>query len=158
AVSSHVENAIRLAVAKVNAEIAKHQVCLEAGDDRLPGCHSANSERSRLQYLRSNDAIASATYKRLGAGTLLTTQIGTWIPAQNFRGAYKARYGESIYLLEPIDYATLSPTVNLYGVQFGSDKLEHLFQQGYRYYRIYSEATFRGETPQAAARKAVRWG
>jgi hypothetical protein len=159
AVSGHVENAIRAAIAKVNANIARHQACLDAGNDHLPGCRSAETEPARLQYLRSNDAVAYETYKLLGGGTLLTTKIGTWMHAQKFNGSsYKSRYRESIYLVEPIDYLTLSPTVNLYGVQFGTDKLEHMFQQGYRYYRIYTDATLQGDTPQAAARKAVRWG
>jgi hypothetical protein len=75
-VSEHVENAIRFAAAKVNTDITRHQACIDRRNDHLSGCRSVEVERKRLQYLRSNDAVAYETYKLLGAGTLLTTKIG----------------------------------------------------------------------------------
>jgi hypothetical protein len=119
-ISDHVEAAIRTAIANVNAGIAKH---------------------------RGADAMAYETYKLLGSGTLLTTKIGTWMQRQKF--GYKTTYAQSIYIAEPIDYVTISPTVNVYGVEFGTDKLEHIFQQGYRYYKI---------SEDSGVKKAVQWG
>lgn len=160
-VSEHVENAIRLALAKVNAEIIKHQACLDAKNGGLAGCRSASAEQKKIEYLRSNDAVAYETYKQLGFGTLFTARIGKWMYSHKFSGdpsQYKTTYLESIYIAEPIDYLTISPTVNLYGAQFGTDKLEHMFQQGYDYYKIHKNTVARGETTQAAAKKAVKWG
>jgi hypothetical protein len=53
---------------------------------------------------------------------------------------------------------TLSPTVNLYGSEFGIDKIGHIFQQGYTYYEIYNRALAAGATPDEARGKAVEWG
>jgi hypothetical protein len=155
-VSEHVENVVQGAIRKINSEIAKYEACLTTGRPGQKGCRSQEIERTQLLYLRSNDAVARETYEMLGSGTLVSTKIGKWMYGQN--GRYKTGYRESIYVSDPIDYLTISPTVNLYGVQFGIDKLEHLFQQGYRYYGIYQKEVRRGADPQAAAQKAVRWG
>jgi len=53
---------------------------------------------------------------------------------------------------------TISPTVNMYGSEFGTDKIAHLFQQGYTYYKISHHALAEGATPEEATAKAVRWG
>jgi hypothetical protein len=160
-VSRHVEEVIEHAIENINAEIEKHAACLSASNKHLKNCGSDEAERKRLDYLLSNDAVAYENYKSLGSGTLVTTKIGHWLNAHNFgdeTARYKTRYLESIYAIEPINYITLSPTVNFYGVFLGTDKLEHLFQQGFRYYRIYEEAIAKGNTRDAAAQKAVHWG
>jgi hypothetical protein len=54
---------------------------------------------------------------------------------------YKTSYGKSIYALVPTNYFTVSPTVNVYGAEFGTDKIAHFFQQGYDYYKIYNRAS-----------------
>lgn len=71
---------------------------------------------------------------------------------------YKTDYRKSIFFTSPINYLTISETVNLYGTQFGTDKIAHFFQQGYAYYKIYNRAAAHGLAPEQAARKAVRWG
>jgi hypothetical protein len=58
----------------------------------------------------------------------------------------------------PIDYAFLSPTVKIDGVEFGTDKLDHFFQQGYQYYKMYNKAIANGATPDEAVKKAILWG
>jgi len=160
-VTDHVEDVIRAAVTKLNADISKHQACLDAKNDINSGCRSADSEHKRLAYLRSNDAVAYEVYRRLGFGTLLTTKIGGWMNKHKFLSEpaqYKTTYFDSIYLLRPVSYFTISPTVHLYGAEFGTDKLEHMFQQGYDYYTIQKKATEQGAAPDAAAKKAVAWG
>ncbi len=71
---------------------------------------------------------------------------------------YKAKFTESIYIAQPMDYATLSPTVRLFGTEFGTDKLDHLFQQGYKYYTIQRNAVATGQSRDDAVIKAVKWG
>jgi hypothetical protein len=77
---------------------------------------------------------------------------------KNQPARYKTGYSESIYALNPINYFTISPTVKIYGSQFGTDKIAHFFQQGYTYYKIYRRANDEGLSSDESARKAVRWG
>ena len=162
-VSQHVEQRLRKAVEKVNAEISARQNCL-AGNGRHfreSECKPAEEEQARLDYLRSNDAIAHEAYHQLGAGVPPFTSMGTWMDLHHFRGQparYRTSYWKSLFLFLPHIYFTISPTVKLYGSEFGTDKIAHLFQQGYSYYKIYNRALADGATPDEAAQKAVRWG
>lgn len=157
-VAEHLIERLKTAVESINIQIEKSELCLAA---KTKGCDSPEKERAKLNELRSNDAVALAFFKLTGDGSLFISKFGKWVNSHEFRSGpsrYKAPYLESIYILNPIDYATLSPTVRLYGHEFGIDKLDHVFQQGYRYYTIYNEAITRGSTPAEAAAKAIKWG
>jgi hypothetical protein len=71
---------------------------------------------------------------------------------------YKTGFRKSIFFVFPINYLTISSTVNVYGSEFGTDKIAHFFQQGYAYYKIYNRARLGGLAPETAAGKAVKWG
>ena len=160
-VSEYVEESLFAAVAKVNADIALHQACIEAVGINRSGCDPTEKEAKKLAYLRSNDAVAKELFKLLGDGNIFVSHTGTWMNSHKFRSepaAYKAGYLNSIYVAAPIDFATLSPTVRVFGVEFGTDKLDHFFQQGYKYYQIQNEAAAKGSTPEKAVQKAVKWG
>ena len=162
-VTEHVEQKLRQAIAKINAEISTRQNCLPTNPTgrKQAGCESADKEQARLAYLRSNDAVARKVYQLLGAGVPPFTNGGTWMDLHHFRGQparYRTSYFKSIFLPWPSDTLTVSPTVNLYGSQFGTDKIAHLFQQGYSYYKIYSRALAAGMTPDQATQKAMSWG
>lgn len=157
-VSEYVEGRLMAAVAHVNGDIDRRVSCLETS---VKGCSSADSERKKLEHLRSNQAVAEAVYNQLGEGNLFTTKFGNWMRTHKFRGKpdrYKTSYHESIYILNPTNYATISPTIRLFGSEFGIDKLEHFFQQGYKYYQIETEAAAKGANELDAAKKAVKWG
>ena len=157
-VSEHVEEALRFAVAKVNADIAKSLGCLEK---KSKDCGTPGEERAKLGRLRLNDAVAEVFFRLMGDGNLFTTKLGHWMKSHKFRSqpsSYKTKYSESIYILNPANYLTISPTVRLYGTEFGTDKLDHFFQQGYKYYTIQKEAMVAGLTSDEAAKKAVKWG
>lgn len=160
-VFEYTEENIRKALAKINAEIATRQACLENVAEKKAKCGSPEIERKRLAYLRSDEAIAREVFKRLGDGIFPFTKSGSWMNSHKFRAQparFKTSYRESIFVFLPTDYFTISPTVNLYGSQFGTDKIAHFFQQGYTYYRIYERALAKGLTADEAAKKAVRWG
>ena len=111
--------------------------------------------------MQSNDAVAREVFKQLGDGGLTLTVTGKWFMKHKFShepAQYKTSFVESIYKAEPIDYITMSPTVRIYGKEFGTDKIEHMLQQGYNYYKIYQKETAAGATPEDAAAKAVKWG
>ncbi|MBA3599929.1 MAG: hypothetical protein H0W45_01625 [Acidobacteria bacterium] len=162
-VSKYTEENLRKAVEKINAEIIIRQSCLENKSVKTgeAKCGSADKERARLEYLRSENAIARKVYNQLGSGIIPFTKSSTWMESHEFiaqPARYKTGYRKSIFLVFPTDYLTISSTVNIYGTQFGTDKIAHFFQQGYTYYKIYNRALAKGLTPEKAARKAVRWG
>ena len=162
-VSEHVERRLQKAVDKINAEILDAEGCLRknAQGSKEVKCKSPEEELARLDYLRSNDAVAQEAYHQLGSGVPPFTSIGTWMDLHHFHGQparYRTSYRKSLFLFLPHIYFTISPTVRLYDSEFGTDKIAHLFQQGYSYYKIYNRALAEGATPEEAAREAVRWG
>ncbi len=159
-VSDYVEENLRKAIGKINAEIAAHQSCLD-GNSKKAGCASAEKERGRLAYLRSEEAIARSVFKPLGGGIPPFTNSDTWMKSHKFKAhpaRFKTSFGKSIYRTFPTNYLTISDTVNLYGTQFGIDKIAHIFQQGYTYYRMIEDGKKKDLASAEAARKAVNWG
>lgn len=67
----------------------------------------------------------------------------------------KTVYGS---LSRPILMQVMSPTINLYGIYLGTDKLGHFFEQGYEYYEVYRHALAQGHDHAVAVRKAVQLG
>lgn len=162
-VSEYVEQNLRQAVDKVNAEILRSQSCLEnnSAKTKKPKCDSAEKERAKIVYLQSEEAVAREVYKLLGTGTIPFTKSGSWMESHRFKNQparYKTGFGKSIFFIVPTNYLTISSTVNLYGAQFGTDKIAHFFQQGYEYYEIYNRALREKSTPEEAVKKAVRYG
>lgn len=159
-VSEYVEQNVRKAVEKVNREIAENQACLDR-PAKESKCKSDKKVKKRLEYLRSEEAIVREIFKPMGGGIPPTTRSGSWMEKHKFKGQparYKTSYSDSIYTIIPTSYITISPTVNLYGVEFGTDKIAHIFQQGYTYYKIYEKAILKGATPEKAALKAIKYG
>ncbi|HVE58867.1 MAG TPA: hypothetical protein VNB22_18685 [Pyrinomonadaceae bacterium] len=157
-VSDYTEENLREAIGKINTEILARQNCPE---NRGKNCEPAEKTRLRLNYLRSEQAVAREVFNLLGAGFIPSTKSGTWMNSHKFKAQparYKTSYGDSIYRLVPTNYLTISPTVKLYGVLFGTDKVAHLFQQGYTYYTKQKRAVEKGLAPEEAVKKAVRWG
>lgn len=160
-VSAYLETNFLEAIEKINAEIALHESCIAATAAKGVKCKSADKERERLDYLRSNDAIAEAVYKLNGDGSIFITHIGKWLNSHKFTAnpaRYKTSFADSIFVTMPIDYAFLSPTVKIDGVEFGTDKLDHFFQQGYQYYKMYTKRIANGMSPDEAVKKAISWG
>ena len=69
---------------------------------------------------------------------------------------------DSIYWLAyspvPFSFVFDSPTVNFLGTYLGTDKIGHMFGQGYGYYKIYMKNVDRGATDKEARKKAVAHG
>jgi hypothetical protein len=162
-VAAQVELKLRIAIDKINAAISEAEDCLTvgAGHRRLHGCGDPLESRSKLEYLRSEDAIAQEIFKQFGGGMPPFTKMGTWMDSHHFLAQparYRTSFWKSIFILNPGVALTISPTVNLYGSEFGTDKIAHLFQQGYTYYKIYRQALAAGATPAEAMARAVQWG
>ncbi len=162
-VSQYVEENVSEAVNKINAEIAFRQKCLANTGKKLEKikCGSPYKQRIRLNYLQTKAAMAKAVFEQLGAGIPPFTTSEVWMNSHKFIGQtarYKTALSESIFALNPINYLTVSPTVNLYGAHFGTDKVAHLFQQGFTYYQKYIRGLAAGLAPNKASEKAIRWG
>jgi hypothetical protein len=165
-VSEYTEENLVKAVNKINAEISALQMCLEKKIEKAEKsskikCGAADETRKRLEYLRSEAALAREVFKLLGDGIVPFTKSGTWMNSHRFRAQparYKTGYRKSIFAVLPTNYLTISPTVKIYGAQFGTDKIAHFFQQGYTYYRIFERASAQGLNSEKAAQKAIKWG
>jgi len=157
-VSEYIEQKLFVAIAKVNGQIQADLRCLEAP---TRACKSKGSLAKSLKYHRTGDAVAKAVFLELGDGNLVTTKFGNWMRGHKFRASpdrYKTTHAESIFLLNPGNYHTISETVKIFGSEFGIDKLEHFFQQGYKYYQLEKEAAASGKSSSDAARTAIKWG
>jgi len=161
-VSEYVAGNIRQAAERLNTRIAAAEACLAQTEKSRPkGCGRADAERRKLAAARSGEAAAREVYRLLGDGIFPLSHIGSWLKSHKFGGSparYTAKYGDSIWAILPTNYLTISPTIRMYGVEFGVDKIEHLLQQGYTYYKTYTKETARGAANEAAAKRAVRWG
>jgi hypothetical protein len=157
-ISEYIFTNLQEAVDELNTEIARSTGCIAI---RTKGCGDADDERRKLTKLQSDEAPATALFRRIGDGNLFRTKFGRWLYSHAFHSApasYKAPYGESVFLINPLDYSTLSPTFRLYGIDLGGDKLEHLLQQGFKYYSIYREQRRKGLSEAEASAKAIAWG
>ena len=151
---------IKKAIDKLNARIAAGEACL-ASSSRQKGCDSPEKESARLVELRSSETIVRAVFRPLGGGIPPFTNSGTWMEAHDFKAQparFKSSFGDSIYRTSPVLYLTISETVRLYGVELGTDKIAHIFQQGYTYYRMVERARAKDQPAAEAVGKAVRWG
>ena len=151
---------IQKAIDKLNAGIAAREACL-ATFSKKKGCDSPEKERARLGELRSGETLARAVFKPLGGGIPPFTNSGTWMEAHEFQAQparFKTSFGKSIYRTSPVLYLTISETVRLYGVELGTDKIAHIFQQGYTYYRTVERARAKDLPVAQSVEKAVRWG
>jgi len=154
-VSDYVYENIAKVLEKVNSQITKAQNCLNKN------CDSPEKLRTQLAKLRSEEAVARAVFKLLGDGIPPFTNSGTWMEKHDFKAQparYKTSFGDSIYHTSPINYLTISDTVRLYGVEFGTDKIAHLFQQGFTYYRTVESAKAKNMSYEEGVKKAVNWG
>ncbi len=77
-VSDYAEENLRKAVNKINTEILVRQFCLENKSVKKGRvkCNSADKEQARLEYLRSENAIAHEVYNQLGVGIIPFTKSG----------------------------------------------------------------------------------
>jgi hypothetical protein len=118
-------------------------------------------EKAKLKYLRSEDAIVREVFKLLGGGIPPFTNSGTWMEKHEFKASparYKTSFDDSIFKVRPSNYLTISDTVNLYGTHLGTDKIAHIFQQGYTYFKIVERAKAKRKSDEKALRKAFNWG
>ncbi len=159
-VTDYAELNLRQSVEEINEEITELQGCLEKKIVNEK-CKSPKKTRKKLIYLQSEDAVAKGIFKKLGDGMIPFTKVSLWMEWHKFKEKnvrYKTGFAKSIHFTAPINYLTISPTVNIFDTNLGTDKIAHIFQQGYDYYEIYRRALAKGDSEDEATKKAVKWG
>jgi len=109
--------------------------------------------------------LATRVYEETGVGTPEATmerilRYGNY-GTRNVR--FTPSYFDTIYVgaFSPYPLAHITtdcPTIRLYGIDLGTDKPGHIFQQGYEYYNSYEDARAGGADEQAALAKVVGYG
>jgi hypothetical protein len=148
------------AIEKLNRKIDVQLAC-KLTELRKTKCGSQAKIEESLAKLRSEEALAKAVFNQLGAGIIPFTKAGFWIEHHDFKAQpsrFKAGIRSSIHITAPLNYLTVSPTIRMYGEEFGTDKISHIFEQGFDYYVIYRTALTRAATEKEAVGKAVRFG
>lgn len=120
-----------------------------------------NNRKAALQLaLRSSDAyIIDLIYKKTGVG-LPESTFERWLRWSRFpKQLQPMRFNgiwpwKTVYWLVfsqcPGSLIFLSPTINMYGHYFGTDKIGHFFQQGKGYYKIYMRYLATGKSAEQA--------
>jgi hypothetical protein len=158
-VSIYVAETIEKIIVEINIEINELQNCLDKKITK--GCDSVEKINERLDYLRSEKPIVKKVYNKLGFGLIASTRIGSWLDKHKFTNQparYKTTYKNSIFTTTPTNYFTISPTIKVYNVELGTDKIAHIFQQGYTYYSKYNNSLDKDLSEKEAIQKAVNWG
>jgi hypothetical protein len=126
--------------------------------------------RGRAERYRSEELLAQRVYDALAGPGLPESRIELWVRRHRFRAAEAAGedaefpvtlarcvYGDSLFSKPPL-LAFLSPTIHAHGSYFGVDKLGHVFQHGFFYYREYRAARAEGCGDAEATARAVAVG
>lgn len=160
-VSGYFEENLIAAIVEVNNEIDRLNRCIGGGNAGKAGCPSTSEARRGVKENLGDDAVGRALFRRIGDGSLFITKTGKWFRSHQFvasPASYKVPYADSIYYFKPSNQITLSPTVRMFDVEFGTDKIEHLLQQGWKYYEMRRAELAKGKTAADADKKAVEWG
>ena len=140
---------------------ANRQILLRDAEMAPPG-PIRQMLRDRADELISADYIADRLSDDLSPG-LPECVIEQWAVQNSAHPDYQfaVRPSESIYgnfFQRPITLQELSPTINMFGVYIGTDKIGHFFQQGHEYYRIYRDQEDQGVPHDQAVHAAVKLG
>ncbi len=116
---------------------------------------------------RSGDAPERILSRWVGRN-FVSSRLVRWvkeIPAESSSSSavrYRPGPFRSIYSIAlsplPASFWFDSPTVNVHGYYFGTDKLDHFFQQGHKYFDLVAKKQAMGMTLEAAVAEAVAYG
>jgi hypothetical protein len=160
---------INLAVVRVNADAAGHARAAEKAGGGFWQRHQLRAVDAALTEGR----LAHEVYDELAGPGLPECHLEQWLRKHRFAGVTAARFeldcGHSAYGGSPFARSpfimSLSPTVRVFDVYCGADKIGHLVQQGYEYFdcleRVDARERRQVDAPEAQRRAvaaAVREG
>lgn len=139
-------------VAQTNAEIRRLESISE----------DSKHATTQLALRRKGPYLADLVYKNTGPGF---PRWMRWylLPKEDKPMQYKEFLPwKTVYWLvfsqSPLFIIGLAPTINMYGHEFGTDKLGHFFMQGHTYYKMYTYFIENGRTPEQARANIVTYG
>jgi len=159
-VSQRVYGAIEKALKQTNDEIQDliKKAVLSPADKNMA---------SELTKRRSDAYIMNLVYKQTGTG-LPEATYERWLNWDSFPDIFQPmRFNEirpwatiywGVFSQAPLALTILSPTINMYGHYFGTDKIGHFFQQGEGYYSIYMKVLAQGKSVEQAHQAIVAHG
>jgi hypothetical protein len=138
--------------AKINLEIARALAAAEVGTPGgPPTCQAIAQElRGRLHFVILQPIEVWVTQSSLVPRLPTTPVEELSFRRDNLNGNHG-----------PLDagrWIPDSPTVEVNGVRFGTDKISHFFSSGWRYRDKYLAAKSRGSSDEEARDAAIRWG
>jgi hypothetical protein len=154
-----VKRALQEACDRVNEKYEEH--LLKAA--KAPFKFIRNIEDASVRERLTESCIARAVFQATVRGGYSQCQMEFWARYGEF-AQQPARFDpplrKTVYdtLTRPITIFYISPTVNFWGLYFGTDKLGHFFEQGYEYYEVYQHERSRGLDDAEAIGKAVKLG
>ena len=151
--------ALQEAVERANREYAEHAEGASAA--KLGFVRESRLKKAR-QWLGERHVVRAAYAATVFSG-YPQCEMELWARAGRFErqpARFDPRPGDSVLgkSTRPITVQMMSPTINLYGVYLGTDKLGHFFQQGFEYYEVYAEEMRKSGDEALAIRKAVLKG
>lgn len=155
--TDYVRQNIEKAVNKINAEITETDNCFQKNQN----CDSKEKLEEKLKNLRSAETVEREVFKLLGDSIPPFTPAQSWVDLHKFKAQparFKPSFSDSIYKFVPTSHFTISPTINAFGFSFGTDKIAHIFQQGFTYRQISEKNLAKGLSQKEAVKKAVNWG
>lgn len=156
-VSRRLFKVIENAIAKTNLEIQA----------LLPKAKQSRNAAIQLARRSSDAYIVDLIYNETGIG-LPESTYERWLRWGGFaKKLQPMRFNEAwpwqtVYWLVfsqcPGSLIFLSPTINMYGYYFGTDKIGHFFQQGQGYYKIYMRYLAKGKSIEHAHAAMIAHG
>ncbi|CDZ79300.1 hypothetical protein BN59_03618 [Legionella massiliensis] len=129
----------------------------------LPKAQTSRHAATQLAERRRDAYLIELIYKEVGIGLPVST-FERWLQRGSFpQNLQPMRYAaiwpwKTVYWMVisqfPGTLFLLSPTINMYGHYFGTDKVGHFFQQGRGYYKNYMWLLAQGKSA-AQARAAI---
>ncbi|KTC85073.1 hypothetical protein [Legionella brunensis] len=133
----------------------------------LPRAQKSQIATSQLARRRTDAYIIDLIYRQTGVG-LPESTFERWVHWSRFpKELQPMRYTpiwpwKTVYWLVisqfPGTLFFLSPTINMYGHYFGTDKIGHFFQQGKGYYKMYMRQLARGKSAEQAHAAIIAHG
>lgn len=125
----------------------------------LPRARHSRFVASKLALRRKGTYIADLVYRKTGPGFPRWMRFPKGLKSVEYKETWPWK---TVYWLvfshSPLFVIGLSPTINMYGYYFGTDKLGHFFMQGHTYYKIYMYYLHHGKSAQQAQKAIITYG
>jgi len=120
--------------------------------------------RKEIEKASQPQELVKALRGLTGSGIPSCT-IERWVVDHDFEAQpekYEIGYGDSVFgasaIFKPLLIVALAPSIRVYGTDMGTDKIGHIFQQGYEYFKVYDDQLEHEKSREKALAAAVKSG